>query len=187
MRIYNFKLNKSKIFKAFFLICALVCILIFFHAGYSLVNEMKNNRQDNFVVEDSYFDNKKIEIPSNQYTNVLNEVHENLDSYIGKEIVFTGYIYRINYLEKNQFVLARNMIINPASQTVVVGFLSEYDKINEFDNLSWVKVSGVIEKGNLDGEIPILKINSIEKTNKPKDEFVYPPEDAYVPTSASIY
>lgn len=65
---------------------------------------------------------KPTNIASNQYTNVLKEVHENIDEYIGKEITFVGYVYRINYLADNQFVLARNMIINPASQTVVVGF-----------------------------------------------------------------
>jgi len=39
------------------------------------------------------------------------------------------------------------------------------------------------EKGYLDGDIPILKITNIENTNKPKDEFVYPPDDTYIPTS----
>ena len=86
-------------------------------------------------------------------------------------------------LEKNQFVLARNMILNQASQTVIVGFLCQYDNIQDFKELSWVHVTGTIEKGYLDGEIPILKITNIEKANKPKDEFVYPPDDTYIPTS----
>ena len=100
-----------------------------------------------------------------------------------KRFLLFGYVYRINYLGKNQFVLARNMIINSASQSVVVGFLSEYEKINDIDNLSWVKVTGT----NLGGEIPIIKVTNLELTDKPKDEFVYPPDDTYVQTSSSLY
>lgn len=188
MRVYNFKINKNKLFKGILFVCMTICVIIFLYAGYSLFSEMKNYNNENFVVNDSYFANENIvEIPSNQYTNVLKAVHDNLDDYIGKEISFVGYIYKINYLDANQFVLARNMIINSASQTVVVGFLSEYDKISDFENLSWIKVTGIIEKGNLDGEIPLLKVTSIEKTTKPDEEFVYPPDDTYVQTSSSVY
>lgn len=129
---------------------------------------------------------KPTNIASNQYTNVLKEVHENVDEYIGKEITFVGYVYRINYLADNQFVLARNMIINPASQTVVVGFLCECDTINQFENYSWVQITGTITKGYLGGDIPILKITNIEQSQKPDDEFVYPPDETYVPTSATF-
>ena len=42
-----------------------------------------------FCVEDSYFEDGKVfDIPSNQYTNVLKAVHDNLGEYIGKEISF---------------------------------------------------------------------------------------------------
>lgn len=188
MHIYNFKLNKNKIYKGILLICILICVIIFFYSAYHLFRDMKNYNTDNFTVTDSYFDSiNSNEIPSNQYTNVLKEVHDNLNNYIGKEICFVGYIYRIDYLEKNQFVLARNMIINSASQSVVVGFLCELEEIDNFQNLSWVKVTGTIEKGYLDGEIPIIKVTNIENTSKPEEEFVYPPDDTYVQTSTTLY
>ena len=78
------------------------------------------------------------------------------------------------------------MIINEASQSIVVGFLSEYNDISNFKDFTWVKVTGTIEKGYLNGDIPVLKTKSINKVKKPKDEFVYPPDDEYIPTS-SIY
>ena len=43
------------------------------------------------------------------YTNVLKEVHENLDTYVGQKICYTGYVYRVADLPENQFVLARDM------------------------------------------------------------------------------
>ena len=41
-------------------------------------------------------------------------------------------------------------------------------------------------KGNYNGEIPILNIISIEKTNKPENPNVSMPDSSYVPT-AVIY
>lgn len=186
MRIYNFKVNKTKLTKILLLIFILICLIILIFSFFNLFTKVKNYKNEEFTVSDNKFISNTSEIPSNQYTNALKAVHDDLDDYIGKEITFTGYVYKIDYLQKNQFVIARNMIINQASQTVVVGFLCEYNDISKFENLSWVKLTGTIKKGDLNGEIPILEITHIEKTSKPEDEFVYPPEDTYVPTS-NIY
>lgn len=187
MHVYNFKVNKNKILKAILLFFIIICVIILVYSLLKLFRGMKNYNAENFVVNDSCFENTgTIEIQSNQYTNVLKAVHDNLADYIGKEITFVGYIYKIDYLDENQFVLARNMIINEANQTVVVGFLSEYDNISQYENLAWVKVTGTIQKGNLNGEIPIIKITKIEPADKPAQEFVYPPDDTYVPTNATF-
>lgn len=186
MRIYNFKVNKTKLSKILLFIFILICLVILIFSFSNLFTKVKNYKTEEFTINDSNIISTNSEISSAQYTNVLKAVHENLADYIGKEITFTGYVYKIDYLQKNQFVLARNMIINKASQTVVVGFLCEYNDISNFENLSWVKLTGTIKKGDLNGEIPILEITHIEKTSKPEDEFVYPPEDTYIPTS-NIY
>lgn len=89
MRIYNFKVNGNEIIKGILVICAIVCLLIFVFAGYSLYKQMKNYDTEEFCVEDSYFEDEKVfDIPSKQYTNVLKAVHDNLDEYVGKEISF---------------------------------------------------------------------------------------------------
>lgn len=75
------------------------------------------------------------------------------------------------------------MIINSESQSLVVGFLCEYDNATNFSDGVWVKITGTIKKGDYHGEIPIIQITSIEETSKPKDEFVYPPDNSYIPTS----
>ncbi len=181
MHIYNFKINKSLVFKGILILFAIICLLLLIYSGFKLFCDMKKYKQETFVVNDS---DPTIagssEISSEQYTNVLKAVHDNIDNYIGKEITFVGYVYKIDYLEPNQFVLARNMIINSTSQNVVVGFLCESDKISQFENLSWVKVTGTIKKGNLDGEIPIIEVTSIQPSQKPDQEFVYPPDETYV-------
>jgi len=130
--------------------------------------------------------NDVFEISAKNYTNVLKAVHENTDTYIGKKINFSGYIYKILDFKDNQFVLARNMIISSGFNYVIVGFLCEYDNINNFEDGSWVNVTGEITKGDYHGDIPIIKVTEIKSCDKPNDEFVYPPDEDYIPTSSWI-
>jgi uncharacterized membrane protein YcgQ (UPF0703/DUF1980 family) len=67
--------------------------------------------------------------------------------------------------------------------TLIVGFLSEYDNASDFEDGCWVDVVGEIVKGYFNGDIAILKITSIEKTEKPSNEFVDVPDDTYIPTA----
>lgn len=126
------------------------------------------------------------QIQVKNYTNVLKAVHENIDSYVGLKINFTGYVYRVLDLQENQFVLARNMIVSSNSQTVVVGFLCECDNAKVFENDTWVNVTGEIVKGNYHGDMPIIKITNIEHAEKPSEEYVYPPDDSYIPTAGIL-
>ena len=119
--------------------------------------------------------NKVTKLSSRNYTNILKVVHENLADYVGAKINFTGYVYRVLDTKENQFILARDMIISSDFQSVVVGFLCEYEKSNAFKEETWVEITGEITKGEYHGEMPIIKVTSIKKTEKPKDEFVYPP------------
>ena len=127
------------------------------------------------------------EIQPRNYTSILKTVHENIDTYVGKKICFTGYVYRVLDLQDNQFVLARDMIVSSNSQSVVVGFLCEYDNAKDFADNSWVQVTGEIFKGDYHGDMPIIKITDIKSVDKPsQEEYVYPPDDSYIPTAGLL-
>lgn len=127
------------------------------------------------------------QISPKNYTNVLKTVHEDIDSYVGKKINFTGYVYRVLDLQDNQFVLARDMIVNSNSQTVVVGFLCESDIAKDFSHGTWVEITGEIYKGDYHGAMPIIKVTDMKAVDKPsQEEYVYPPDDSYIPTAGII-
>ncbi len=123
-------------------------------------------------------------IETDNYTNILKTVHDNLDEYIGQKISFTGYVYRVYDFTDTQFVLARNMVISNDNQTVVVGFLCDCKNASEFSDNTWINITGKITKGNYHGDIPVIEITDIKKCAKPQDELVYPPDDTFIPTSA---
>lgn len=170
-------ISLGKIFKIFFIIVVIIMLIFFGISIYRIFSKTTLGKSSNSDI---------IELTSNNYTNALKTVHENLDSYIDTNVKIRGYIYRVFDFTDTQFVIARNMIINSDNQAVVVGFLCNYDKAQNFENNTWVEITGTITKGNYHGEIPIIEINEINQVECPTDEFVYPPDDGFVPTNAII-
>ena len=180
MFVYNLKINGSKVFKTFFIIVILLIICIM---GIVLFRIFNGANKASTCMPNSDIS----EISAKNYTNVLKTVHENIDNYVGMKIKFTGYVYRVSDLTENQFVLARDMIVSSnSSQYLVVGFLCECDNAKDFDDESWVEVTGEITKGNYHGDMPILKVQEIQKVGAPSEEYVYPPDEDYVPTSSGL-
>ena len=151
-----------------------------------VVYKIFNGAKNSFEPSECLPKNNVTRLNSNNYTNVLKIVHENINTYVGRKINFTGYVYRVSDLKEYQFVISRDMVISSDFQTVVVGFLCEYNKAKEFSDNSWVEITGEIIKGDYHGDMPIIKITEIKNTNKPNDELVYPPDDSYIPTSDII-
>ena len=183
---YNLKLNGKKIIIIIFLIIFIIMFLIIGFGIYNLFFKEDKNPTFNEIVtlDDSIMSNSVFEITPENYTTILQTVTDNLDNYIGLKIHFTGYVYRLLDFEENQFVLARNMKVNPNSnQTLVVGFLCFYDKANNFDDSTWVDVTGEIVKGDYYGDIPEIKVLEMFECDIPEQKTVLPPDNTYIPTS----
>lgn len=178
MFIYNIKINGSKVFKIIFLGMLIIVIFILLVVGVKLFNGANlNKNNDSFIPK-----NKVCKITSNNYTNILKTVHDNIDQYVGVKVNFVGYVYRVLDLNENQFVLARDMIVSSDFKSVIVGFLCEMQNAKEWKDNAWVEITGEIFKGNYHGDMPIIKITKINSVQKPNDEYVYPPDENYIPT-----
>ncbi len=176
MFIYNIKVSGSMLFKIFFVIVTIIILTVFSICCYNLFVDAKNNVN---VADNS---SAVIEIDPKNYTNILKDSHEHIDNYVGKSYRFSGYIYRAYDFTDEQFVLARDMVISSDYQTLIVGFLSEYKDIKNYADDTWVEVTGTIKKVDYHGDMPELQITSLKEIDKPNDEYVYPPDESYVPT-----
>ncbi len=187
MFIYNFKVNKKFWGKILIILFSIICALLLAISICKIFSEIKEEKNREIVKNNYSIPSPDVaELTSENYCNILKEVHEDLNTYVGQKISFTGYVYRVPDLKENQFILARDMIINSKNQTVVVGFLCEYENSKNLVNDSWVKITGKITKGDYYGEIPVLQIEEIEETSIPNNPFVLPPSDSFLPT-AVIY
>ena len=77
-------------------------------------------------------------------------------------------------------------MISSDFQYVIVGFLCEYENAKDFANETWVELTGKITKGNYHGDMPIVKVTEMKTVDKPNEEYVYPPDDTYIPTSGVV-
>ena len=125
-------------------------------------------------------------LPLGNYTNVLKNVHNDIDQYVGQKIKFTGYVYRMYDFNSEQFVLARDMIVTSDFQTVVVGFLCHSKIANNFESGTWVEIEGTITKGDYYEAMPVIEIEKINTVDEPTNEYVYPPDDSFVTTSTVL-
>ena len=180
MFIYNLKIDGTKSFRIIIISIILIATLVLSLSIYNFYFKSK------FVLNDNLPSNSVANIESNEYTNILKQVYDNIDTYIGQSINFTGYVYKIDDFKDTEFVLARDMLINSDSQSVVVGFLCTHENTKNFKQGTWVNVTGTIIKGYYHNEIPVIDINNIEVTEKPEEEYVYPPDNTYIPTSVIL-
>lgn len=183
MFIYNLKINGGIALKMIIVFLSIFMLIVF---GISVYRIFFTSGK--FEVNDRLSVNEVTEIEPENYTNILKSVHEDLDSYSGMKIKFTGYVYRLIDFEDNQFVLARDMLINEEqTQSVVVGFLSEYKDAKNFKDDEWVEVTGIIENGKYHNkEIPIIKVTEMKQFSEPENPLVLPPSDSYIPTSGLL-
>ena len=180
MFICNFKINKNLVLKLLIIFCSIICLSLMAASLYKIFSIIKEQNLDDCMPISGI-----AVIKDKDYTNILKAVHNDLNTYLGQEISFTGYVYRVSDIKKNEFILARDMIIsNSPKQTVVVGFLATYDNSENYENGAWVTVTGKIEKGYYLEEVPILKISEIKRTSKPDIAEVPAPDDYYIPTAA---
>lgn len=177
MFIYNLKLNGSSLFKILLAIIVLVLIFLCGNIGYRIYSE-------SIKTQDTINSHSIAQITNQNYSSILQMVHDDIDTYVGQQIRYSGFVYRVFDLTEEQFVLGRNMIISSDFQTVVVGFLCHSKQAMNFRDSAWIEMEGTITKGSYHGsDMPILEVTSIKEIEKPNDEYVYPPDENYIPTS----
>lgn len=183
MYIYNIKINGGKVLKIIIVLLSLFMLMVFLFSIYKIFYT-----SGKFFVKDKIEQDEIKEINADEYTNILQAVHDDLESYVGLKIKFSGYVYRVLDFEENQFVLGRDMIINSENnQSVVVGFLCESKEIKKFENDEWIEIVGEITKGKYhNSEIPIIRVTEINKIDMPEKIFVLPPNNTYIPTSGIL-
>ena len=113
---------------------------------------------------------------TDNFVECMNDVYEDVDSYVGMPIEAIGFVYRDEQQFKtNEFVAARLMMVCCAADMQPVGFLCRFGKSDSIKTGAWVKVDGTIDKTEYGGDtIPFIKVDSIQTTEKPDTEYVYP-------------
>ncbi|MEG2348305.1 MAG: hypothetical protein RSB67_01480 [Clostridia bacterium] len=158
MFVVNFKLNVKKIL----IVCVLIALLAaaIIESGSIKTSSVNTKNSDNYdyVMNDENF------------TKVLKDIHENIDMNLGKTIKISGFIFKMPDFKDSYFVCGRNTIVN--NEDTVAGFLCQSTELNKFKENEWIELSGVIIKGEYNGNMPIIKVGNIKKINTPSNTFI---------------
>lgn len=157
MFICNFKLDIKKIL----IISAVIIVSISLFIEINSMLKANNKESLDYTLD------------SENFTEILKTVHDNIDANIGKTIKLSGFVFRLPDFKSNYFVCGRNMILN--GEEKVVGFLCTYNKNIELKDAEWVEITGTIDKGYYTTDMPIIEITSINKITAPANTFVKTP------------
>lgn len=159
MFVCNLKLDLKKVL-LFSLIIAIIIVV-----AIEGVNIFKTNQDINFdyVLDEANF------------TNYLKTIHDNIPENVGKSIKLSGFVFTLPDFKTNNFVCGRNMILN--TEEKVVGFLCEYENTQELLENEWVEITGHIIHGYYITDMPVIKVESIQKITAPTNTYVNPPEN----------
>ena len=164
MFVCNVKVNIKKIMIVLGIIAVIIAICI-------ELGVFKSNSKNVNI----YKDNADYVISEKNFTNMLKQIHENIDDNIGKTVTISGFVFTMPDFKDTYFVCGRNMILSGNEK--VVGFLCNFDNASDLLESEWVEVTGVIEKGFYQTDMPIIKVKTIKKITAPENTFVDPPSN----------
>lgn len=158
MFVVNFKLDFKKILIGCIIIAAIVAIIMEFSLKNDTIASAKYIEKYDYVLDETNF------------TDILKTVHDNIDANVNKTVKFTGYVYRMPDFKKDYFLCGRNTIVN--NEDNIAGFLCQSSDAEKLADNEWVEITGIIIKGNYNGDMPIIKVGSIKKVTAPANTFV---------------
>ena len=158
MFVVNIKLNFKKIFVGCVIIAAFIAIIVELNSDNSTLSSAKLIEKYDYILDE------------NNYAEILKSVHENIDANINKTVKFSGYVFRMPDFKDDYFVCGRNTLVN--SEENIAGFLCQSSDAAKLKDNEWVEITGIIIKGNYNGDMPIIKVGSIKKIEAPANTYV---------------
>ena len=110
------------------------------------------------------------------FTQWLSELYTKPDVWVGKKITATGSVWKDEELfEKNEFALARMMMVCCAADMQPVGILAQWNDVQTLTDGEWVEVTGTLSKKPYkDSFDPLIIVRTIKKIEPPQQAYIYP-------------
>ncbi|MBU2700318.1 putative membrane protein [Sporomusaceae bacterium BoRhaA] len=120
---------------------------------------------------------KGIVVTDLKYTEIMSELNQFPDDYIGKEVNMTGFVFRSPGQSSNQISLVRYVITCCTADALPYGILCETASAKQYPDGTWLEIQGVVQKGKYDNEpVGMIKLSSIKKITEPMHPYVFPYE-----------
>jgi putative membrane protein len=93
----------------------------------------------------------------------------------GQEADVVGFVYRDPRMADDQFLVGRFTLTCCVADALAIGVLVQSDQVAEFEEDTWVRVTGTFAEGSIDGQgIAVLKADEIVRAQEPEQPYLYP-------------
>ncbi|MCP1123281.1 TIGR03943 family protein [Bacillus sp. 3103sda1] len=117
---------------------------------------------------------KSIQINDKNYMAAIDIIGRDVIGFKGKEINFSGFVYRDTDVKGEQVVVARYGITCCIADATVYGMIVSGEGITKLQNETWVTITGTLDETTYRGALfPLVKANKVEKIEAPKQPYVY--------------
>jgi putative membrane protein len=142
------------------------------------VFEEANESSEPVVSLEQMRSSDKIVLNNDNYTEVLSDIEQNPDQYLGKAIEVEGFVYRDPQFQPDEFVIARMFMVCCAADTQIIGFMCQWEESDQIEISQWLSIKGVleVETYETDGQqtfMPVIKVKEAEKLETPENQYVY--------------
>jgi len=98
--------------------------------------------------------------------------------FIGKEVEISGFVYRSEGMNKQQFVISRFIMNCCSADASPYGLLVQFDHANRYPDDTWIKIRGTLDQTVFnENEILVVQAKQIQKITPPESPYVYPNYD----------
>jgi uncharacterized repeat protein (TIGR03943 family) len=116
-----------------------------------------------------------IQVPEELYIETLTTLDLYADSFVGKTINLSGFVYRDEDMSDNQFVIGRFTVQCCSADAAPYGVLVQFDKGNLYATDQWIQLTGKIDQTEYKGtKLMVIQASRIQKIEAPKELYVYP-------------
>ena len=125
-------------------------------------------------LEKSMLEQRKIQVEDKDYVQTMSIIGQDVKGFKGKEIIFSGFIYNDKDVTGDKVVVARYGITCCIADASVWGMIVAGEDVRKLPQETWVKITGLLDETTYKGTLfPLVKVNKVEKINKPTDPYVY--------------
>lgn len=123
-----------------------------------------------------FVDLDRLILNDDNYMKAMEAIYNAPGMFMDKTISFTGFAYKGEQVDGEHYFLFRFGFIHCAADSGVFGMLVDFPKGTTLADDDWIRVTGKLTSElyqPFKQTIPVLKVTSFEKIEKPRDPYVY--------------
>lgn len=123
-----------------------------------------------------YETDQKLTVTDENYLEVMELIYNYPNSFVGKKISFTGFVYEANKENQKYDFLFRFGIIHCVADSGVFGLMTKLPDHLMVKNNQWLHVEGTITLDffePFERQIPSVEVNDVQTVSSPKNQYVY--------------